>query len=122
MRMAYRLAVGALLLAASLWTVVAVGFAMQAWWRLPELSAWHRIAFEHEFDADRADAATSFPAYLEQEARLFDELKRRIYDDPGEASREPFDRFRPGSPVARLGPFMGGSGDFAANSLIARRL
>ncbi len=102
LRKVYRLAVAALLLLATLWTVVAVGFAMQAWWRLPELSAWHQIAFEHEFDADRADAATSFPAYLEQEARLFAELKRRIYDDPGKAGREPFDRYRPGSPVARL--------------------
>ena len=102
MRNAYRLAVAALLLAAALWSVVAVGFALQAWWRLPELSSWHSIAFEHEFRAGQAGAATSFDEYLQQEARLFAELKQRLYDDPGKAAREPYDRYTPGSPVARL--------------------
>jgi len=101
-RKAYRLAATALLLLAALWTAVAVGFALQAWWRLPELSAWHRVAFVHEFDVDRAGTAADFPAYLEQEARLFAELKQRIYDDPGNAGREPYDRYAPGSPVAGL--------------------
>jgi alpha-beta hydrolase superfamily lysophospholipase len=101
-RMAYRLTLAALLLFAALWTVVAVGFAVQAWWRLPELSAWHRITFEHEFRAGDADAPTSFAAYLEQEARLFAELRQRIYGDPDAASKEPYGRYTPGSPVARL--------------------
>ena len=102
LRRTSRLAIAALLLAAVLWTVVAVGFALQAWLRLPELSAWHSIVLEHEFHPGRGDAATTFPAYLEQEARLFGELKQRLYDEPGKASREPYDRYTPGSPVARL--------------------
>jgi alpha-beta hydrolase superfamily lysophospholipase len=97
----YRLAIAAALLVATLWTVVAVGFALQAWWRLPELSAWHRITLEHEFDAGSADAPGSFAAYLAQEERLFAELKRRVYDDPRAAGAEPYGRYTPGSPVAR---------------------
>jgi hypothetical protein len=88
-----RLAVAALALAGALWSIVAVGFAAQAWWRLPDLSAWHRIGLDNEFHAGHATAATTFPAYVEQEARLFAELKQRIYDDPGEASRQPYDRY-----------------------------
>ena len=97
-----RLAVAALALAGALWSIVAVGFATQAWWRLPDLSAWHRIALDSEFRAGHAGAATTFAAYIEQEARLFAELKQRIYDDPGQASRQPYDRYAAGSPVARL--------------------
>jgi len=102
LRRAYRLAIAALLLVAALWTVVAVGFAVQAWWRLPELAAWHDIVFEHEFRAGRADAAATFAAYLEQEQRLFGELRKRLYDRPGAAGTEAYGRYTPGSPVARL--------------------
>ena len=101
-RRIYRLAVAALALAGALWSIVAVGFAAQAWWRLPDLSAWHRIALDSEFRAGNDGAAATFAAYLEQEARLFVELKQRIYDDPGQASRQPYDRYAAGSPVARL--------------------
>ena len=102
LRKAYRLAIAALLLVAALWSVVAVGFAVQAWWRLPELAAWHDIVFEHEFRAGRADAAATFAAYLEQEQRLFGELRKRLYDRPGAAGTEAYGRYTPGSPVARL--------------------
>jgi len=105
----YRLALAAALLVAALWTAVAAGFALQAWWRLPELSAWHQIPLEHEFSASRADAPNSFPAYLAQEGRLFAELKRRVYDDPDAAGTEPYGRYTPGSPVARLALDSGGN-------------
>jgi alpha-beta hydrolase superfamily lysophospholipase len=98
----WRLAIAALALAGALWSIVAVGFAAQAWWRLPDLSAWHRITLDNEFHAGQPGAATTFPAYIEQEARLFAELKQRIYDDPGQASRQPYDRYAAGSPVAQL--------------------
>jgi hypothetical protein len=109
LRRVHRIAIAALLLVAALWTVVAVGFAAQAWWRLPELSAWHSIAFEHEFDAARADAPDSFAAYLAQEERLFAELKRRLYEDPLAADVEPYGRYTPGSPAARLALDGGGN-------------
>jgi alpha-beta hydrolase superfamily lysophospholipase len=102
LRRLYRPAIAAALLVATLWTVVAVGFALQAWFRLPELSAWHRTTLEHEFHAGRADAPNSFAAYLAEEERLFAELKRRVYDDPRAAEAEPYGRYTPGSPVARL--------------------
>lgn len=104
-----RIAGAALLLVGALWAAVAVGFAAQAWWRLPELAAWHRIAFEHEFDAARADAPDSFAAYLAQEERLFAELKRRLYEDPRAADVEPYGRYTPGSPAARLALDGGGN-------------
>jgi len=108
-RNAYRLAVKAVALLAALWIAVAVGFAAQAWWRLPDLSAWHRIGLQAEFSASRADAPTTFAAYLDQEARLFAELQRRVYDDPAAADRWPYGRYTPGSPVAQLA--LGGSGN-----------
>jgi len=102
LRKVSRVALKSLALAAALWVAVAAGFAAQAWWRLPDLAAWHRIGFDNEFRADRPDGPTTFPAYLEQEARLFAEFRQRIYDDPGAASKETYGRYTPGSPVARL--------------------
>jgi len=119
LRKAYRLAIKALALMAALWIAVAVGFAAQAWWRLPDLSAWHRIAFAHEFRAGHADAARSFAAYLEQEARLFAELRQRLYDDAGAASTEPYGRYTAGSPVARLA--LDSAGNRSAVTLAAER-
>jgi alpha-beta hydrolase superfamily lysophospholipase len=91
-----------LLAAGAVWLTVAAGFATQAWWRLPDLSAWHTIGLTHEFRADQPDAPASFDAYLAREALLFDEVDRRIYRDPQAAGRDPYGRYTPGSPGARL--------------------
>jgi alpha-beta hydrolase superfamily lysophospholipase len=120
LRRLYRLVLAAALLVAALWTVVAAGFALQAWWRLPELSAWHRIPLEHEFSTGHADAPDSFAAYLAQEGRLFAELKQRVYDDPHAAGTEPYGRYTPGSPVARLALEGNGNRSFVTQAHNAR--
>jgi alpha-beta hydrolase superfamily lysophospholipase len=99
---ASRLIVQALAWLATLIAAVAVGFAAQAWWRLPDLSAWHTTRFDHEFSADRVGSPATFAAYLDQEARLFAELRQRLYEAPGGAGEEPYARYTPGSPTARL--------------------
>ena len=43
---AARLALQAILLLAALVGAVAVGFAAQAWWRLPDLDIWHTARLE----------------------------------------------------------------------------
>jgi alpha-beta hydrolase superfamily lysophospholipase len=97
-----RLAIIAAISLAALWLAVAVGFAAQAWWRLPDLAPWQRIALDQEFHADRAGAPETFTDYLALEQRLFSELKTRIYDTPGNADNWEVGRYTPGSPVARL--------------------
>ena len=90
------------LLAAALWLAVAIGFAAQAWWRLPDLSAWHTLVLANEFHARKANAPKTFTEYLALEDRLFDEFKQRIYATPGNADTVPFGRYTPGSVVAQL--------------------
>jgi alpha-beta hydrolase superfamily lysophospholipase len=97
-----RLAFKLPLILAALWLAVAVGFAAQAWWRLPDLSPWHRILLVNEFHAGRADAPKTFPEYLAQERRLFAELEQRIYATPANADTYEIGRYTPGSPVAKL--------------------
>ena len=101
-RRAWRLLIQALAWAASLVAAIAVGFAAQAWWRLPDLSPWHSLRLDEEFEVGRPGASATFTAYLQQEARLFAELRRRIYETGPTASREPYARYTPDSPVARL--------------------
>ncbi len=87
---------------AAAWLAVAVGFAAQAWWRLPDLSPWQEIVLENEFHATHADAPRTFAEYLALEQKLFAELKHRIYDTPANADTWEMGRYTPGSPVARL--------------------
>lgn len=77
---------------------IVVGFALQARFRLPELRAWHRLTLREEF---RAGRAASFPDYLKLEDRLFDEVRRRILDDPAAADRLPLGRYNPSSLASR---------------------
>ena len=72
-----RLAIRAILFVAAIAAAVAVGFAAQAWWRLPELGRWHTVRLGSEFKAGAA-APRTFAAYLAQEDRLFAELKQKI--------------------------------------------
>lgn len=97
-----RLTCKLVLLAAALWLAVAAGFAAQSWWRLADLSPWHRIVLENEFHASRTDAPKTFVEYLALEERLFAELRQRIYATPGNADTYAFGRYTPGSVVARL--------------------
>jgi len=81
-------------------TVVLV-YAVQARVRLPELHAWHRVLLHEEAGAERPAAFESFEAYLEQEARLFAELRERVYAGP-EADTFALGRYKPHSVVAEL--------------------
>ena len=97
---AARLAIGAVMLAAAIAAAVAVGFAAQAWWRLPDLSPWHTIRLGSEFKAG-AGAPRTFAEYQAQEDRLFAELKQKIYSAPA-ANASEIDRYATGTLAARL--------------------
>ena len=97
---AARLAIGAVMLAAAIAAAVAVGFAAQAWWRLPDLSPWHTIRLGREFKAG-AGAPRTFAEYQAQEDRLFAELKQKIYSAPA-ANASEIDRYATGTLAARL--------------------
>jgi len=97
---AARLAIGAVILAAAIAAAVAVGFAAQAWWRLPDLSPWHTVRLGSEFRAG-AGAPRTFAEYQAQEERLFAELKQKIYSAPA-ANASEIDRYATGTLAARL--------------------
>ena len=98
---AARLALQAILLLAALVGAVAVGFAAQAWWRLPALDIWHTARLAGEFKAGTT-AARTFPEYLLQEQRLFAELEQQIYGAPRPAQTGPLERYVPGTLAARI--------------------
>jgi alpha-beta hydrolase superfamily lysophospholipase len=95
-----RLAISAVVLAAAITAAVAVGFAAQAWWRLPDLSPWHTVRLGSEFKAG-AGAPRTFAEYQAQEERLFAELKQKIYSPPA-ANASEIDRYAAGTLAARL--------------------
>jgi alpha-beta hydrolase superfamily lysophospholipase len=79
-------------------TVALLAFgALLAWAfesrNMPPLQLWHTATLRAEFTA--ADAATvdSLEAYLEQEARLFDELKRVVIDPTPETDDLAYNRY-----------------------------
>src|SRR3954453_1936862 len=89
-------------LVASVLATIVLVFAVQARLRLPELHAWHRVALEQEFRNARPGSPTSLPEALALEQRLFDELQRRVLDDPAAADTLVFGRYNPRSVVAGL--------------------
>ena len=94
------LAAGLALLCAAVLAAVAVGFAAQAWWRLPDLRAWHTLRLANEFRAG-AGATRTFADYVAQEERLFAELKDRIYS-AAPLNKSPLERYGAGSLAARI--------------------
>ena len=95
-----RLAVGAVAFVAAIAAAVAVGFAAQAWWRLPDLGPWHTVRLGSEFKAG-AGAPRTFAEYQAQEERLFAELKQKIYSIPA-ANASAIDRYASGTLAARI--------------------
>jgi alpha-beta hydrolase superfamily lysophospholipase len=65
---------------------------------MPPLELWHTATLRAEFTA--ADAATvdSLEAYLEQEAHLFDELKRLVIDPTPKTDDLAYNRYLRGGP------------------------
>ena len=95
-----RLAIRAVVLVAAIVAAVAIGFAAQAWWRLPDLSPWHTERLDNEFRAG-ASAPRTFPEYVAQEQRLFAELERRFYSQPVAGASE-LERYAAGTLAARI--------------------
>ena len=64
---------------------------------LPDLSAWHLVEFEAEYDARRQGEFTSLSEYQALERKLFQELDEQVYAVAHEATG--INRFRRGSRV-----------------------
>jgi alpha-beta hydrolase superfamily lysophospholipase len=90
------------LIALAFWLAIvcalAVGFAAQAWWRLPDLEPWHTVRLENDF---KAGDARSFAEYLAREDRLFAELRQRLYGAPVQGASD-LDRYAAGTLAARI--------------------
>jgi alpha-beta hydrolase superfamily lysophospholipase len=95
-----RLAFQAIVLFVAIAAAVAIGFAAQAWWRLPDLDRWHTVKLDNEFKAGGA-APRTFPEYVAQEDRLFAELKQKFYAAPV-ANASALERYSAGSLAARV--------------------
>lgn len=87
--------------AVSVLVTIVLVYAVQARVRLPELQAWHRLVLEEEAGRARPGAFASFPVYLQQEERLFAELRTRLYATP-DADTFALGRYNPRSVVAGL--------------------
>jgi len=95
--LAYLVALCAVVLA-----TIVLGFAVQARGSYPDLHPWHRVVLAREYRAGEADSPTSFDAYRALEAQLFDELRRRVLDDPAAADTQLLGRYNPNSLPAHL--------------------
>jgi alpha-beta hydrolase superfamily lysophospholipase len=95
-----KLAASVVLLFATVIAAVAIGFAAQAWWRLPDLRAWHTARLTNEFKAGPG-APQTFRDYIAQQERLFAELRETIYAAPP-SSQSPLERYGAGSLAARI--------------------
>lgn len=91
---------GAVLLGA-LVAAVAVGFAVQAWWRHPDLSVWHTARLANEFKAG-PEGARTLAEYVAQEDRLFAELRQTIYPPTEARPAGRLERYSAGSLPARI--------------------
>jgi len=81
---------------------IVLGFAVQSRLSHPDLRPWHRLALEHEYRAGAAGAPASFAEYRALEDRLFEELHRRLLDDPATADTHALGRYNPTSLPAHL--------------------
>ena len=97
-----RLAIRAVVFLAAIVAAVAVGFAAQAWWRHPDLEAWHTVRLGNEFTAGATGAARTLQEYVAQEARLFAELRQTIYASSPDAAASELDRYSAATLAARI--------------------
>src|SRR5262245_41388488 len=91
-----RAAVGA---AAGLVLIVLLS-AMLSRAKHPSLQAWHTTTLKEEFRAGQP-SVKSFEDYLKLEDRLFEELHRRLLDDPAAADPFVLSRYHAGSASSR---------------------
>ena len=62
--------------------------------KMPALNIWHTTPLTAEFTSGDATPQSTLQDYLEQEAKLFDELQAKIYDQVAPTARFDFSRYR----------------------------
>jgi Serine aminopeptidase, S33 len=79
--------------------VIAIVGAYIAWnvRRRPDLRPWHQVNLDEEFRQSDAGRVRDFDGYRALEDRLFQQLRREIYDGPGRSTGEPLNRYSAGS-------------------------
>ena len=65
---------------------------------MPAIEIWHTPLLSNEFTARDAKTKTTLKDYLNQEARLFQELKDKVYDRVAPTADLAFSRYRAGGP------------------------
>ena len=65
---------------------------------MPAVEIWHTALLSNEFKAGDAKPQTTLQDYLNQEARLFRELKEKVYDRVAPTADLAFSRYRTGGP------------------------
>jgi len=65
---------------------------------LPALKIWHTAELSEEFTAHDATPKTTLQDYIDQEERLFYELKKKVYDRVASTDDLKFCRYRTGGP------------------------
>ena len=63
----------------------------------PELKLWHVFELKDEFTSERAHRVQTFSKYLELEERLFQRLRRDVYQDRDKGSSNLLNRYSEGS-------------------------
>ena len=95
--LAFRLARLALIICLA----IALGFTLYAVSALPKLEPWHTERLHEEFNAI-LHSKFDFNAYLQQEEKLFAEMREEIASWKANNEAYEFSRFNPKSPVNRL--------------------
>jgi alpha-beta hydrolase superfamily lysophospholipase len=65
---------------------------------MPALDIWHTTPLAGEFTSGDANPESTLQDYLEQEERLFEELRLKIYDQVPRTAAHAFSRYRAGGP------------------------
>jgi len=65
---------------------------------MPALEIWHTVSLSGEFTAGDATPESTLQDYLEQEKRLFSELKEKVYDRVASTNDLKYCRYRAGGP------------------------
>lgn len=87
--------VKAILLAALLAFTVLLAWAFESR-SMPALHSWHTEHLDSEFIAADAKPDSTLQDYLDREARLFDELREKVYQDEAPTDALSYSRYRAG--------------------------
>ncbi len=64
--------------------------------KMPELGIWHTVSLSKEFTASDATPQSTLKEYIDQEERLFRELKEKVYDRVDSTEAMTFSRYLAG--------------------------